>query len=336
MTTELDMPSIALPEITLILLLITLSIPINMPGIDRLSKKRFIAFFSSLALNGIIFTIDILTYTKVLVFVYIIPLLEYLLFPVPTLIFTVIMFHYYKEDLKKSLYFYQILFMSVLYCTLQAIAFFTDFFYYSSPDGRFYMKPYHPLLFAPYIAILIIDSVFVISRRKRLSKKYFCAFLFYLIPVFLATTIHALIFSATLLNIAAVIGSIAMYLLILTDQVEEYTKQQIAIANQNAKIMVLQMRPHFIYNTMTSIYYLCEQNPKKAQEVTLNFTSYLRKNFNAVAINDTIPFTKELEHVSAYLSVEIAQYEDSLFVEYDIPNTDFRLKDMHLHVQAPW
>ncbi|MCR4924351.1 MAG: histidine kinase [Lachnospiraceae bacterium] len=332
MTTELNMPSLALPEITLLLLIVTLAIPTIMPGIDRWSKRCFIAFFSSLILNGIIFTIDMLTYThpKALVLINIIPLLEYLTFPVPTLIFTVNMLHCYQKNWKRDLQFYLVSAMCFIYYTLHIIAYFTDYFYFSLPDGRFFMKPSHPFLFAPYIAILIIDFVFLILRHKMLSKKYFFAFLFYLIPVLIATTIHALAFSATILNIAAVISSIAMYLLVLTDQVEQYTKQQIAIANQNAKILVLQMRPHFIYNTMTSIYYLCEQNPKKAQEVTLSFTTYLRKNFNAVVINDTIPFSKELEHVNAYLSVEIAQYEDSLFVEYDIPNTDFRLPPLTL------
>ena len=55
--------------------------------------------------------------------------------------------------------------------------------------------------------------------------------------------------------------------------------------------MVLQMRPHFIYNAMMSIYYLCAKDPKKAQQVTLDFTTYLRKNFTAIASEDTVSFS---------------------------------------------
>ena len=90
------------------------------------------------------------------------------------------------------------------------------------------------------------------------------------------------------------------------------------------------MRPHFIYNTMTSIYYLCDQDPKKAQQVTLDFTSYLRKNFTAIAREEPIPFSEELEHTRAYLAVEQAQFEDRLFVEYDTPHTHFRLPPLTL------
>ena len=43
----------------------------------------------------------------------------------------------------------------------------------------------------------------------------------------------------------------------------------------------------------------------------MDFTNYLRKNFNAVASDSTIPFSTELEHTRAYLAVEQAQYDDS-------------------------
>ncbi|MBR0060940.1 MAG: histidine kinase, partial [Selenomonadaceae bacterium] len=90
------------------------------------------------------------------------------------------------------------------------------------------------------------------------------------------------------------------------------------------------MRPHFIYNAMMSIYYLCAQNPKKAQEVTLDFTTYLRKNFTAIVSEETVPFADELEHTLAYLAVEQVQFEDSLQVEYDILYKNFRLPPLTL------
>ena len=90
------------------------------------------------------------------------------------------------------------------------------------------------------------------------------------------------------------------------------------------------MRPHFLYNTMTSIYNLCEQDPKKAQQVTLDFTTYLRKNFNAITGKDTIPFIEELEHTRAYLAVVKAQFEDNLSVVFDTPHTSFRLPPLTL------
>ena len=79
-----------------------------------------------------------------------------------------------------------------------------------------------------------------------------------------------------------------------------------------------------------SIYSLCNQDPQKARQVTRAFTDYLRRNFKAVASENTIPFTAELEHARAYLAVEQAQHEEMLLVEYDTPHTMFRLPPLTL------
>ena len=62
----------------------------------------------------------------------------------------------------------------------------------------------------------------------------------------------------------------------------------------------------------------------------LDFTTYLRKNFTAIASEDTIPFRDELEHTRAYLAVEQAQFEDVLFVSFDTPHTMFRVPPLTL------
>jgi len=62
----------------------------------------------------------------------------------------------------------------------------------------------------------------------------------------------------------------------------------------------------------------------------MDFTTYLRKNFTAVASAEPIPFDSELEHTRAYLAVEQALYEDSLFVDYDTPHTFFRVPALTL------
>jgi LytS/YehU family sensor histidine kinase len=117
---------------------------------------------------------------------------------------------------------------------------------------------------------------------------------------------------------------------IISDQIINNYNQQREIANQSAHLMVLQMRPHFICNTMMGIYYLCDRNPQKAKQVTLDFTTYLRKNFTAIASEDTIPFSDELEHTRAYLAVEQAQHKQLLHVEYDTQFTFFRVPPLTL------
>ncbi len=129
------------------------------------------------------------------------------------------------------------------------------------------------------------------------------------------------------LNIA---GLIRRRRFIHADNVEQYMRQQREIARQRADVMVLQLRPHFICNTMMGIYYLCDQDPQKAKQVTLDFTNYLRRNFTAIGSENVIPFRDELEHTRAYLAVEQAQFEDCLFVRFDTPHTMFRVPPLTL------
>ena len=62
----------------------------------------------------------------------------------------------------------------------------------------------------------------------------------------------------------------------------------------------------------------------------MDFTNYLRQNFNAIASEDPVPFADELKHTQSYLAVEKAQHEKNLFVEYDTPVTRFRLPSLTL------
>ncbi|MCR5627831.1 MAG: histidine kinase [Lachnospiraceae bacterium] len=332
MTTEITMPSYILPEVLLILMFLMIAASAIMPGIDRWSRRFFIVFFSVSSLGVAVFTFDIMTYDipEMIWLENVLPLTEYMMFPLPSIIFTINLVHHVEEDWRKSIFLRIILLLWGFYCILHVIAHFTHYFYYSTPDRRFILRPAHPLLFVPVIAILAINIVMVIIKRNKLTRRHFWASLIYLIPAFISTIIHSLFFTIILINIALFISSLAMYIIILAEQIDQYMRQKTAIANQDASIMILQMRPHFIYDTMTSIYYLCEQDPKKAQQVILDLTSYLRKNFNAMGSSNIIPFSAELEHIRAYLAVELAQNEDHLFVEYDIPHTRFRLPPLTL------
>ena len=303
-----------------------------MPAIDRWSKGYFITFFSMLLLSVSVFYTDIIIYKipdmvqteKVLVF------LEFLsvspLMPMPT----VLMLHRCGESIKKSLLFRAVLAIWGVYFIVLIIAQFTDAFYYIASDIQFFRGPLFILIPLPMVLMMVLNIVGVIRRRKKLSKRYFTAILVYLLPMTTALLIYLFNYIAIFIIFGMVLCAMMMFTIIISDNFEQYIRQQREIAHQRASVMVLQMSPHFIYNTMMGIYYLCDQDSGKAKQVTLDFTTYLRKNFTAIASEDTIPFQDELEHTRAYLAVEQAQFEDVLFVNFDTPHTMFRIPPLTL------
>ena len=94
--------------------------------------------------------------------------------------------------------------------------------------------------------------------------------------------------------------------------------------------MVQQIRPHFIYNTLTSIYVLCREDPQQAMKVISEFSDYLHANFNAISTSEPVSFSDELKHTRAYLAVEAMRYGDNLSVQYDIRHTAFHLPPLTL------
>lgn len=92
------------------------------------------------------------------------------------------------------------------------------------------------------------------------------------------------------------------------------------------------MKPHFINNIISSIYYLCDLDAKKAQDLSMTFSGYMMGALETVDRAGLIPFSRELETIRNYIALEMLRFEDKLNVEYDIEVEDFNIPP--LTVQA--
>ncbi|MGY0394547.1 sensor histidine kinase [Fusobacterium sp. SYSU M8A802] len=100
-------------------------------------------------------------------------------------------------------------------------------------------------------------------------------------------------------------------------------EKEIKLREQRMSLMLSQIQPHFLYNTLNTITALCRINPKLAEETTVKFSSYLRENMYNLGKNDTQPFSKELEHTKIYIDIEKLRFGDRVRVEYDIKVENF-------------
>ena len=316
----------------LAMMLIGIAFSAIMPTLDRWNRRYFLTFFSLLFLYVVVIFIDLILYAesdtakagKALV------LIEYLFFSVLTLIPIPFLLHCSGETVKGSAVLRAGVALWGVFWLLLLGGQYTDVFYYIAPDHQYTRGSLFPLLMAPLAVIMLLTIAALFKRRKQLSNRIITALLIYLLPTALLIILYMFAPVDIFLSLWMVLCAQTMFGLILTDNIEQFVRQQQEIAHQRASVMVLQMRPHFIYNTLMSIYSLCNQDPGKARQVTKDFTDYLRKNFTAVASENLIPFSAELEHTRAYLAVEQAQYEEMLTVDYDTPFIRFRLPPLTL------
>ena len=89
-------------------------------------------------------------------------------------------------------------------------------------------------------------------------------------------------------------------------------------------IMLSQIQPHFIYNTLGTIERMCLKDPEKAFDLVRNFSLYLRGNFSELESVTPIRFEEELKHVEYYVNIEKVRFPD-MNIEYDVEVTDFVL-----------
>ena len=302
------------------------------PGLDRWSKRFFLRYFIAFmlcCLSSFLEAIPLFFPISNAAF-YLILAVESLFLSLPLPMLTFYLLHCREEAPRKSKLLFAVAALWAVYCVLCVSAPFIGGFTYITPDNHYQRTPLYPLALVPLLLILLLNLAGTIRSRKRLSRKVYLAFLVAILPMALALTVQMFFDVFPLLDIAYVLSALSMYGLVLSDRIEQDRRQQREIAHQRTSIRALQMRPHFIHNTLMSIYYLCQQDVEKAQAVTLDFASYLGKSFNAIAENELIPFTEELEHTRAYLAVEKARFEGQLFVEFDTPHTFFKLPPLTL------
>ena len=89
------------------------------------------------------------------------------------------------------------------------------------------------------------------------------------------------------------------------------------------ELMMGQIQPHFIFNTLSSIRTLVKIDPDTAYNMIYDFSNYLRANVDNVTNLEGILFASEVEHIKSYVNIEKVRFGDRLKVEFDINVTDF-------------
>ncbi len=96
------------------------------------------------------------------------------------------------------------------------------------------------------------------------------------------------------------------------------------LKDSRISIMLSQIQPHFIYNTLGTIERMCLKDPQKAFDLVRNFSLYLRGNFSELDSVAPIRFAEELKHVEYYVNIEKVRFPD-MNIEYDVEAKDFVL-----------
>ena len=198
---------------------------------------------------------------------------------------------------------------------------FGHFFFYA--DNGNYQRASLMLLSEGYqfIGLAIVFFLAVTDKKASISEKM--AFVIYCLIPFVAIIVQNALSGYAIAYLSIVISIEVLFLFANVKKNALIAEQQRINKEAEIRLMMSQIRPHFVYNALSSISTLITINPEEAQTALDNFTEYLRANLNALSDTHLIPFSDELRHIETYLALEKIRFGNRLTVLYDIEERDF-------------
>jgi ligand-binding sensor domain-containing protein/two-component sensor histidine kinase len=141
------------------------------------------------------------------------------------------------------------------------------------------------------------------------------SYAFVLSPHFYQTTWFSLGIVAALVALAG--GAFQLY---RRDRERELRASRLESQLSQAKLRVLEMqlRPHFLFNTLNSIMVLIGRDPAAAERTLAKLSDLLRHTLERSGVQE-VPLREELETLERYLAIEKVRFGDRLEIRITVP-----------------
>lgn len=164
------------------------------------------------------------------------------------------------------------------------------------------------------LSVAIMVAVYVITRR--ISKP-----LYELVDTMQSSRIDALQPHPLQENTSYEVKVVTKTYNHLVKEIDNYTKQVVFEQNERRKAdlnaLQMQINPHFLYNTLTSIKYLAKMN--RIDDVDQTITSLSAMLQNTIGkTDDTITVQSEIESLKHYVYINQIRYGEQIQVHFDV------------------
>ena len=202
-------------------------------------------------------------------------------------------------------------------------SFFSHLVFFYDPNLHWHRGPlgYIPFGVSFVMVVWIVVSALMKYRGIRRREAVVPIIISVMVVIAVVLDMEAY-FSArvTFLTVAMTESTVFFYIWLHLQFVREH--ENALKAEQRIRIMMSQIQPHFLFNTLSTIQALTEIDPERASKVIEEFALYLRQNINSLNEEDMISVTKELEHTRIYSDIEQVRFP-SIKIEYEIEDDDF-------------
>ena len=94
-------------------------------------------------------------------------------------------------------------------------------------------------------------------------------------------------------------------------------EEEINLRKTELKALQAQINPHFLYNTLDSIAWMCEQG-RNAEAVRMVHALARLFRISISRGHELIPIAKEIEHAESYLQIQMYRYKNQFTYDFDV------------------
>ena len=210
-----------------------------------------------------------------------------------------------------------------IFCILDIINVFTGIFF--TAENGVYLRS-NTMIISQGYQFIMFTAIFVTAvASKKLNSREKIAFALYCVLPFIAIILQNAFKGYAIAYASIIVAIEVLFVFIGVEKNFQISMQKEKIKDAQINIMLSQIQPHFVYNSLSAISTLITIDPEKAQEALDNFTEYLRRNLSSLTDVKLIPFEDELKHIETYISLEKLRFDDRINVIYDLKTTDFNV-----------
>lgn len=204
---------------------------------------------------------------------------------------------------------------------------FNGMYYSIGENSIFYHGDWYWVSQALTAFCIVINAGILIAQRKQFTLRERIFLSSYVVLPIIAVIIQNINKDtiAVSVDVATTLTILIFYVGIQSEQSKLMKQQELELTESRIAVMLSQIQPHFLYNSLGAIQRLCTKDPKLAEETVIEFTKYLRGNMESLSTGKPIMFEKELQHVENYLALEKKRFGNRLHVVYEIQARNFTI-----------
>ncbi len=206
-----------------------------------------------------------------------------------------------------------------------------DIFYpliYSLENDRYIFGNYYMIQDVMFAGVFLGMLFVLIYYRDYLRKEVIISFTIMLVAPTIAFVIRRVFGGIDFMEFAVTISVFILSLFVETRQVVKYMQREEELSKLHSQLILSQLRPHFLYNALSSISQLCKYDPEQASVMTDNFNEFLTKNLRDIMQSEPLAFEQELKYIQSYVAIEKMRFGEDLRVIYNIEEKDFYVPPM--------